>query len=488
VLDVNSDGFPDLFLPGGGDFDETLTPVGQPCRLYLSRNGLRFDDCSAVAGLESRVFLANGAWAIDYDNDGFDVLCTSGYRALRLFHNRGDGTFEELPPESGFTSREWNTGVAAGDVNNDGFVDIYVCRYVNWSETDNRPCLIDGARDICSPTAFDGISDVLFLNQQDGTFVPFESGMGLNDGGNGLAVLMADVDLDGDNDCYVANDATVNFLYLNDGNGDFTEKGIAAGVALGANLQADGSMGIDVGDTNGDCLADFWVCNFENQAFGLYRNFGSGLWERCSEVAGITAVGSSYVGFGTTLFDPDADGDLDIITTNGHVMRHGRNSPVRQRALLFRNTNGQFQNVVDQAGDYFRKPHRGRGLATADFDADGDPDLVITALHERTVLLSNQSDLSGRFCELTLIGITASRFPTGAHVVITDSDGTRQLKLLKSGTSYLSQNERAVRFAVPSLEQEVRIEVGWPGGLREEHVLTAHKRFAIVEGREPLQY
>ena len=281
-------------------------------------------------------------------------------------------------------------------------------------------------------------------------------------------MLAADIDLDGDVDIYVANDTTPNFLYWNDGGGNFSESGIYSGTALGDPAEADGSMGVDLGDFNNDGLPDLWVANYERQAFALYRNEGSGLFQHVSSVSGITSVGQGFVGFGTVVRDFDLDGDQDIAVANGHVMQNSVNSALRQRPLLFENDGeARFQNVAGASGTYFRSSHVGRGLASGDLDGDSDFDLIVSHTNSPIAVLENRSAPKRSRLSLSLVGRNRGRDAIGAAIKVSVG-GRQRHSQITSGGSYLGESDRTSISGGWTESEIVTVRVDWPGGASDE--------------------
>lgn len=464
LLDFDQDGLLDIFLPGGGEFSSKPEPVGLPSALFRNRGDLQFSTATEAAGVGPCLFYSHGASVGDFDSDGFPDLLITGYRGLLLYRNQGDGSFTDATLESGLTLHSWSTSAAWGDANGDGILDLYVANYVDWSFANHPKCIVQGQRDVCAPKEFAPLSDVFYFGNGDGTFRDATADAGLVAGGKGLGIVAADLDQDGDLDYYVANDTTPNFLYRNDGHGHFQEIGLVSGTAFGEAGEAEGSMGADVGDFNNDGLPDLWVANFENQSFALYRNEGDCQFQHVSAITGITSVGALYVGFGTTFLDFDLDGDEDLFATNGHVMYHSTNAPLRQKPLLFENLAGRrFVNVSDLAGEYTSSPHLGRGVACGDVDRDGDPDLVVSHSNEPVALLRNDSQPVGTWLRIRLIGTSSHRDAVGARVTIV-AGGRSFTRQLKGGSSYLSSPANELLFGLGAAKSIESMQIVWPGG------------------------
>jgi enediyne biosynthesis protein E4 len=483
MIDYDRDGWTDLVFPGGGTYTAHPSPTGLPAAGYRNNGDGGYRDVSTVIGISTDRLYTHAAIAGDFDNDGWNDILFTGYGGLLLFKNQGDGTFSDVGSAAGLISTEWNTGAAWGDLNGDSFPDLYVVRYVDWSFRKNPRCDFGAGRDVCPPGQFDALNDILFMGNGDSTFRDASSDAGLVDGGKGLAAFTADLDVDGDLDIYVANDSTPNFLYRNDGNGIFEEVGIVSGTALNERAESDGSMGIDVGDFDRDGLPDIWVANYENQSYGLYRNNGDCLFQHVSSSRGITAVDALFVGFGTSFLDFDLDGDEDLIATNGHVMRTASSSQ-QQYPLLLENVEGErFVHVTEQAGDYFRQTHHGRGLAVGDIDNDGDEDVVITHIGAPAAVLENQSKTTGHWLVIELSGKLSARDAVGAAVTVT-AGGRGVYQQQTSGTSFNSTADQRLYFGVGEVT-EVSLDILWPSGARQSwQDIHADSVLLITEGRE----
>lgn len=497
VIDLDGDGDDDVCLAGGGRFaPDASVPLPSPTGLFRNDGSGTFVEISSSAGLATPDFYSHGVNAGDYDGDGHVDLLLTGYDGVQLLQNLGDGTFRQVAHEEhGIDGRGWNTSAAWLDADGDGCLDLYLVRYVDWSPQNDPPCTLHGRRDVCPPAQFSGVTDRLFRSDGAGAFVDIGDACGLEPGGKGLGVVASDLDLDGDVDVFVANDTTANRLYRNT-NGSFEDCGLVAGVALGPDGEPEGSMGVDCGDATLDGLPDLWVANFENQSFGLYRNYGDFGFENVSAATGVTAVGAVYVGFGTMFVDVDLDGAEDLFVANGHVMRHPLDSPVLQRPLLFHNRSGRrMENVAMRAGEYTATGHMGRGAAASDVDGDGDDDLVVSHTNEPAALLLNDSERRGRRLSLALVGVAANRECLGASAILetTPSDGKgdtetghasakprRLLRQIKGGGSYLSTGPRRLVWGIPTGETPVRLTVLWPGGIRTECPWTADEGFFVL--------
>ena len=466
MVDFDMDGLLDLFFPQGGSIGPDRKLMGLPSKLWRNKDGTTFQEVTNQASVGRPAFYSHGCAAGDYDNDGFLDLLVTGYGGLQLFKNCGDGTFREVQVDAGLNDTQWSSSAGWGDVNGDGDLDLYVTHYVDWSWDNNPRCGPgDGAvRDVCPPRMFEGLTDTLYLNNGDGAFRDATGEARLLEGGKGLGVALADWDSDRDLDIYVANDTTDNFFYINDGSGKFAEAGLLRGVAVDDRGIANGSMGIAVLDYNLDQLLDIWVANYENETFGLYRNEGDANFTHVSDSAGINALGQLYVGFGTIAADLDRDGDDDLVVANGHVMYHSGESSGPQQPLLLVNDAGRnFQRAHFTPDSYFGSNHWGRGLAAGDLDNDGDLDMVFTNTNEPAAILANDTPAEGKWLALRLVGTSSSRDAIGARAVLKTNAGSFT-KTICSGGSYLSQNDNRLYWGLTSEAQVQSVTVYWPAG------------------------
>ena len=472
-VDFDKDGRFDLFIAGGGTFDVNHRKCrGESPGLFQNMTGSFRAIGQAFDPKGASQIYTHGVHVADYDNDGFEDVLLTGYDGCMLLCNHGDGTFgcRKLSYEP--FSDLWNTGAAWGDFNKDGALDIYLTNYVDWSFSNNPPCYM-GSQTVCSPIQFDALPDVLMLSDGSGSFVA-QAMDAAKTPGKGLGACAADMDQDGDLDIYVANDTTPNFMLENDGAGGLSEKGLQSGTAFGLRGGSDGSMGLSVGDIDRDGEFDLWVTNFEGQSFALYRNVGEMLFQHRSSQLGISSVGAVYVGFGTDLVDLDGDGFKEILCANGHVTANSTNSSLRQVPLLFCKAGVRFRAL--RVEGYLSEVHRGRGLATSDFDNDGDLDVAISHVNEPVALLKNETPQLKDWTSIQLVGRESPRTPIGAIVAVGED-----IDQLVSGSSYLSSHDQRLVFALDTKAGEVTAKISWPSGIEQEVTLPNSRNTIVVE-------
>ena len=489
VLDLDADGVDDVCAAGGGSFDgRRILPL--PTGLFRGIRDWKFRDVSEVAGISTTAFYSHGIARTDFDLDGFSDVLVTGYGGLQLYRNCGDGTFELQSDSCGLDDRQWSSSAAWGDLNSDGYPDLYAAHYVNWS-WDNDPFCKggpDNGREICPPRSYTGLTDVLYFSNGDGTFRNAATEFSLTAEGKGLGVLIADFDLDNDNDIYVTNDTVSNFLYENDGRGRLTDASLASGSSLSSLGVPDGSMGVDACDYNADGLPDIWVVNYERETNAMYQNSGRMVFRHVSQRIGLNAVGGAWVGWGTCCQDFDLDGDEDIFVSNGHVIRYPTNAPLNQLPLLLENQQGRrLVNVASSAGtgSWFDQPHMGRGAAAADFDRDGDMDLVVSCTNQPLALIQNETNaVRNAVLKLRLIGRSSAREPVGASLQL--QTAPLQSRFVKGGGSYGGSQTEYVQFAIPAAAAAPTLQVRWPSGvLQTIDVLPADAVGGLLVIHEP---
>jgi hypothetical protein len=494
VLDYDADGKPDLFFPAGGGFagPDKRQVVGLPPKLYRNLGDWKFRDVTAAAGLDRLAdgapwFYSHGAVSADYDRDGWPDLLMTGYGRVALWHNEPDGAggrrFREVTKAAGLLGPHfWSTGAAWGDLDADGYPDLYLCQYVDWSNDNDPACpgyYASVPRDVCPPRQFGARPHALYRNNGDGTFEDVGRSAGLRvdppDGnkGKGLGVLFVDVDRDGRPDVYVANDTSGNFLYLNKtepgGPIRLDERGLELGVARDGSGAPTGSMGVDAADWDGCGRPSIWVSNYENEFHALYQNrlpAGRPAFTFDTARAGLGVIGPRFVGFGTAFVDADRDGWEDLVVNNGHVIRHSPRGNVDQPPVFFRNgvKDGRryFAEAGADAGPFFREARRGRGLAVADLDDDGRPDLVFCYSNEPARLVRNEAPADHHWVGVRLAP-AGHADPTGARLTL-EVGGRTLTRFATAGRSYLSGCDPRFVLGLGDDKAPGRLTVCWPSG------------------------
>ena len=487
LLDYDGDGLLDVFIVVGGYFDgdDRKHIQGCPCKLYKNLGNWKFRDVTAEVGLDAVCFYAHGVAVADYDRDGKPDLLVTGYGRMVLLHNEDDGRGgRRFVERFCFDNPRWSTSAAWADLDGDGYPDLYVCHYVDWSWETHKTCRGDNdsvPRDVCPPGNFAGTAHAIYRNNRDGTFTDVSASAGIRQGprsaGMGLGVVAVDVNGDRKPDIYAVNDTTMNFLYINEstpGAIRFRDVSLESGAAMGEHVKPDGSMGVDAADYDGSGRPSLFVTTFENERHALYQNDCSGeriFFQHVSRKTGIASLGSGFVGFGAAFIDIANSGWEDLVIANGHVRRQPTRSPVQQLAVILHNLgNGRFDNRTRQGGAYFQVPHRGRGLAVGDLDNDGRPDLVIAHLNEPVAVLRNdprgESVPQHHWLGLELRG-NDHRDIAGAKVVV-DVGGRRVTRFVKGGGSYLSSGDRRILVGLGDALRIGRVTVIWPWG-GEQH-------------------
>ena len=488
-IDYDNDGFPDLYFINGAP--------GTANALYHNNTDGTFTDVTARAGVAANTganakSYKTGVAVGDYDNDGYLDLYVTAFGPNILFHNNGDGTFRDVTPAAGVAGppTEWSTSTGFFDYDHDGRLDLYVVNYLDYRLEENLYCgpRKEGYRMYCHPTQFDGMADRLYHNNGDGTFTDVSKKAGVaNPAGKGLGVTFCDYDRDGDTDIYVANDTVRNFLYRNNGDGTFTDVAYAAGVGFDPNGKPQAGMGVDCADYDGNGYPDIFVTNFSEELNALYKNLGDGTFEDVSSRVGMDAA-FLPLGFGTKMFDFDNDGDLDIHITNGHVIDNVKlfqpNLSYAQKDLLFENIGGKFKDISAQAGAALQPLRVGRGLAVADFDNDGYPDVVISSLGQRPALLKNLGARAGNWIIIRAKGKKSNGFGLGATVKLQTADGT-QVREINNVASYLSSNDTRLHFGLGQAKIVQQIEILWPSGTRQVLKDVPVNQILVVEEGEP---
>jgi hypothetical protein len=458
-LDFDRDGWMDLYLLTG-KYHEGVSvgerPKGELLnRLYRNRRDGTFEDVTRRAGVGCGACFSMGVAAGDYDNDGWPDVYVANHGPNVLFRNRGDGTFEDVTARAGVGDAGCSVAAAWLDVDRDGRLDLYVGNYI---EFDPRYRTFYSPDGFPGPLAYKPQLDTVYRNLGNGSFEDVTERMGITQRGRAMSVGAADVDGDGFDDVYVTNDATENFLFLNRGGKRFEEAARLAGVAFNGMGDQTASMAVDFGDVDGDGRLDILVS--DNALSSLYRNEG-GHFTDVSPQAGLARSSAQFVGWGAFFFDHDNDGDLDVFKTNADLSR-----PFGQEDQLFENVGGRFRDVSRHVGPWFAEAKMGRGAAFADYDNDGDLDVVVVNLGAAAALLRNDGGNRNRALVLRLEGRASNRDGVGAKVAVTVSGRTRNAQK-RSAHGYLSQSDPRLFFGLGQAASADRVEVVWPSGRRQ---------------------
>ena len=498
-LDYDADGWQDILLVNGTDWPGKDGPGHGSARptlqLYRNNRNGTFTDVTHAAGLAALNLYGMGVAVGDYNNDGFPDILVTCVGQNRLFRNTGKGTFVDATKSSGLGNREaFSTSAMWFDYDRDGHLDLFVCNYVKWSPEHDVFCSLDGKhKSYCTPEAYRGETCWLFHNRGDGTFEDVTATSGIFDSSSkSLGVALLDYDQDAWPDLIVANDTQPNKLYRNNRNGTFREVAVDAGVAFSTDGKARAGMGVDAADFTNSGVQGIAITNFDNEMLGLFRANGKGSYDDVAIAAGVGSPTKNMLGFGCVFADFDLDGMLDLAAANGHIDETVRNIRgnvgYAQPPQIFLNQGkGIFRDVTQEAGPDFSQPRVGRGLAYADFDRDGDLDLLLTTNNGPAYLFRNDQfadpKTANRSIRLQLIGTQSNRDAIGA-IVRLESAGVTQSRMVKSGSSYLSQSELPLTFGLGRREQIDKITILWPSGRTEEYPnLKAGRSYQCTESK-----
>ena len=488
-LDYDADGWQDILLINGMDWPAHKRQRST-LRLYKNNRNGSFTDVTRKAGLDIEMY-GMGVAVGDYNNDGFPDILVTCVGQNRLFRNTGKGSFVDATRASGLEGREgFSTSALWFDYDRDGSLDLFVCNYVRWSPEHDVFCSLDGKhKSFCTPEAYRGDTCWLFHNRGDGTFEDVTATSGVFDSSSkSLGVAMLDFDQDGWPDFLVANDTQPNKLYRNLRNGKFKDVAVEAGLAFSSEGKARAGMGVDVADFENSGQSGIAITNFDNEMIGLYRRVHPGTYDDISVAAGVGLPSKNTLGFGCVFFDADLDGKLDLAVVNGHIEETVRNIRgnvgYAQPPQLFLNLGGgKFRDVAGLAAEGFAHPKVGRGLSYGDFDRDGNLDLLLTTNNGPAYLYRNENIAGNRSIRFHLIGTKSNRDAVGAMVRIF-YEGQSQSRMVRCGSSYLSQSEFPVTFGVGKRDKIGRVEVVWPSGSEQEfRDLSTGKIYQCIEGK-----
>jgi hypothetical protein len=478
LFDYDNDGRLDIFLVNGAPLSDPTRKGTIPRktdsqywnRLYHQKSDGTFEDVTEKAGLQGAGY-GMGVAVGDYDNDGFEDLYVTAYGGNKLYHNNGNGTFTDVTEKAGVGGSGWSTSAAWVDLDEDGFLDLVVLRYVDW-DFDDIWCgeHKEGYRAYCHPDFFKPMPPLVYHNNKDGTFTEVSQKIGLGKAGKGLGIAIADYDRDGHVDIFVANDSMVEFLYHNKGDGTFEDVGLAAEVAVDVDGRTYAGMGTDFADYNNDGWPDIVVTDLANQRYALYQNNGDGSFNYVSHSVGIAQMTLPHSGWGVHFLDYDNDGWKDLLVAQGHdldtIELNYPNLHYREPMLLARNSGHEFVDVSRQSGSVLQQAWVSRGLAIGDIDNDGRLDAVVTTNDGAVHVLHNETVTRNHWILLKLVGHKSNRDAIGAELTLVTASGPQYATVSTAG-SYLSASDKRVHFGLGSESVVQRIEIRWPSGIRQ---------------------
>ncbi len=489
-LDYDNDGWMDLFLVQGSTLAQLRSGDNPHSSLFRNLGDGTFSDVSRESGI------LTGGWGVgvtfgDFDNDGFADIYETCVGPNILYRNNGDGTFTDVTDRAGVGDTRWSSSAAFGDYDRDGDLDLYVCNYVK-IDLGNLPppdCRYLGHLTVCGPRGLPGASDVLYRNNGDGTFSDVSVSSGANDVDSryGLGVVWADLDDDGDLDLYVANDFGPNLLFVNQGDGTFSESAYLSGLALSGDGMAQAGMGVDAADYDNDGRLDVYVTHFASDYSTLYRNIGGLVFIDATAQAGVQTPEWFSVSWGTRFVDLDNDGFKDIYHANGHVYPFLRDAGLSEKyeepGSFYRNRgDGTFADFSRQAGPDLRKGSVGRGVAFADYDNDGDIDFIVTNLNGRPHLFRNDLANHNHWLMLKVVGRDSNRDGIGARITLRTAGGEQTWEIKRTVGIFSASDPRA-HFGLGRHSRADLIRISWPGGAVQEFAgVIADRHYVVEEG------
>ena len=488
-FDYDADGDADLYFVNGAPLPGYVAEELPTNCLYRNNGDGTFTDVTEIAGVGDTGY-GHGCAVGDYNNDGQLDLYVTNYGANRLYRNNGDGTFTDVAEIAGVTEPRWSSSCAFADYDRDGHLDLYVVNYIVFDIDENPWCGLKekGIRAYCEPDNFPAQSDTLFRNNGDGTFTDVTKSAGIyNTTGKGLGVVWGDYNNDGAPDIYVANDSTENLFYHNSGDGSFEEVGFMIGVALSEDGAAENGMGTAFGDWNNDGWFDLTVTNYAQQTNTLYHNDADGFFTDTTATTKTAQVTYPYLGWATAFIDYDNDGYQDLFVANGHLHENlaelGQQGTYGQRNLLFRNNyDDTFAEVSETLGPGMRLEDVSRGATFADYDLDGDIDIVVTNSNTAPRLLRNDGGNQKNWLHVRLVATKGPTDAIGARVSIKTGD-LIQTREVRSGDGYLSQRDLTLHFGISDYAQVDSIEVQWQSGTRQQiKSVPANQVLSLKEG------
>jgi hypothetical protein len=475
LFDYDNDGRLDIFLINGAPLGPTMAQDAIPQktgpeywnRLFHQKSDGTFEDVTEKAGLKGFGY-GMGVAVADYDNDGYEDLYVTAYGGNKLYHNNGNGTFSDVTDKSGVAGSGWSTSAAWVDLDNDGLLDLVVLRYLKWNFNDifcgeHR----EGYRAYCHPDLFPAIAPLVYHNDGNGHFTDITDKSGLGKPAKGLGIGVADYDRDGYIDLFIANDSMPEFLYHNKKDGTFEEVGLISEVAVDGDGHTYAGMGIDFADYDNDGLPDIVVTDLANQKYALYQNRGKGDFNYATHSSGLGRITQLHSGWGAKFFDYDNDGLKDLLIAQGHdldtVELQYPQLRYREPMLLLRNIGQKFVDVSAESGNVFQQSWVGRGLAIGDIDNDGKIDAIVTTNDGPPHILHNETATQNHWLTLKLIGHKSNRDAIGAEVEVV-TDKAKQMAIVTTAGSYLSSSDKRVHFGLGD-NKTAQINIRWPSGI-----------------------
>lgn len=481
IFDYDNDGWPDVFLVNGarihtGQRDDEQPDKSSPeywNRLYHNNHDGTFTDVTEKAGVRGSGY-GMGVAVGDFDNDGFEDLLVTNFGSVTLYHNNGNGTFTDVTARAGLRTEGWMSSAGFFDYDNDGKLDLFICRYLDWNFSKNTYCgsRLEGGRSYCHPDNFKPISDYLFHNNGDGTFTDVSSKSHIAaTPGKGLGVAFADFNNDGRLDISVANDSFQQFLFLNNGDGTFTENALAAGVGYTDEGKVFAGMGTDAADVDDDGRPDIVTTALSNETYAYFHNNGDGTFNYDTNVSRLGQITKLYGGWGMRILDYDNDGHKDLFFANSHVLDNVEKTQPHleylQPLLLLRQINGKFVDVSKQSGQVFVEKWASRGAALGDLDNDGDMDALVVTCNGPAYVLRNDGGNKNGWIALDLRGTRSNRDGIGAKVKLTAASGRVQYGMVTTTASYQSAQDRRLYFGIGQEKGIGSIEIAWPSGIKQ---------------------